>query len=223
MSEWATMTEGRIEEFLYFDEEGIDMLFNQFSPDRLERYSKETSGNREKLVGARAKFNFGSLLARLGFPGLDAEAEGQTKRAVSDRRQDEFVPTKEGRYASLLAQLGGATLLKCTLNDALHRTLASSSTSFFIGEAAFLPETISSDNPDQWRVRANDCGVLRLREATDSQFTMGMSVAKLIGGRNGHISPTGHLAVRLRHGDVHLRIFGKMDRSKYIKPYVISW
>ncbi len=88
-------------------------------------------------------------------------------------------------------------------------------------EADFKPIHTIADL-DAWRETANSIRFLQLVDEPTALFRVGMSFEKLVGIRGNLIHPTSHLAVRLRDG-VSLRIFGKMDKTRYIKPFVVSW
>ena len=210
-----------LEEFIYFDETGIDSLFNQVAPGRLERYSVEDSGSSETGVTGGTKIGLGSILKRIGLPSVDVEAKGTAKRAKGDRRTEEFVATREYRYQYLIGELGVVATLKRSLDDAWHRALASGSGDIFVTTAEFAPLP-GNGSDDAWRMTANQSGMLQLQDVPDRAFTLGMSVAKLVGMSEGQIAPASHLAFRMRSGG-RFRILGKMDKSKYIKPFAVSW
>ena len=64
---------------------------------------------------------------------------------------------------------------------------------------------------------------LQLTDVSTCQFVIGMSLHKTVSIRDEEINPIGHLAVRLRGGPINLTVFGKMDKSRYIKPFVVYW
>ncbi len=82
-----------------------------------------------------------------------------------------------------------------------------------------LFRTIPNAEPEAWLEIAN-----RARfDVSTCQFVIGMSLHKTVSIRDEEINPIGHLAVRLRGGPINLTVFGKMDKSRYIKPFVVYW
>lgn len=206
-----------LEEILYFDEPGIDSLSNQIGPGRLVDLSNESEHSREGSGAIKPKFGFGSILAKLGGPTLEIEGEAAFKRGGIDKSVQRFTPTREGRYIELLSKIGGATALKRSLEQAWHAALGRDGSIFCIIEARFRP--IGNDS---WFEEANESHLLQLTDCASGAFRMGMSFSNLVGIRDGNLTATGHLARRIRDG-ANLRIFGKMDRTRYIKPFVVSW
>lgn len=111
-----------------------------------------------------------------------------------------------------------------TLETAWHLALAKEGGIFFIVNDSF--RTIPTTEPDIWIDITNRSQVLQLTDASTCQFTLGMSLTNIVSFRDACVNPTSHLAVRLGQREsraVSLTIFGKMDKSRYIKPFVVSW
>lgn len=211
-----------LEQFLYFDEDGIESLFNQNPKGGMQRYTIEEASGGERSFSGKIKVGIGGMLKFLSVPSFDSEAEGGTKKTHLKRRSEEFAITKESRYNDVIEDLGGVSALKRNLNDAWHRALAADFGSLFICEAAFSTLLTSAEG-DGWRLDANTSGMLQLQCFPDRAYMMGMSNHKLIGVKDGNITPGSHLSIRMRNPQVYLRIFGRIDRSRYIKPFVVSW
>ncbi len=211
-----------LEQFLYFDQDGIESLFNQNPKGGLQRYTTEEASGGERGFTGKMKVGIGGMLKFLSVPSLDSEAEGGIKKTYLKRRSEEFATTKESRYNDVIDRLGGVSALRRNLNDAWHRALAADFGDLFICEAMFSTLLTSAEG-DGWRLDANTSGVLQLRSFPDRAYTMGMSIEKLSSIKNGSILLRSHLSVRMQNEPVYLRVFGKMDRSRYINPYVVSW
>jgi hypothetical protein len=124
----------------------------------------------------------------------------------------------------VIERLGGDAVLKMTLDRAWHMALAKEGGMFFVLSDLF--RTVPTSESGAWLDSANRTQILQLTDVSTFQFRIGMSVGKMTGAQDGRIHPMGHLAHRLGQSDardVSLTVFGNMDKSRYIKPYVVSW
>ncbi|MER9740892.1 hypothetical protein [Mesorhizobium sp. M0187] len=205
------------EEILYFDEPGIDSLSNQIDSGRLVDFSKEHEVSREGSGSVKPKLGIGSILSMLGGPSLEVDSEFGLKRSGVDKSVQNFSSTRETRYAQLLAHLGGFSALKGTLDQAWHSSLSKDGSVFCLIEGRFQPT-----EPSFWVETANELHFLQLTDSVSESFKMGMSFSNISGMRDNKLHHLSHLVRRIRDG-AHLRVFGKMDRTRYIKPFVVSW
>lgn len=210
-----------LREVLYFDEPGIEDLSNQVGQGKLETFSAESQNSRDYSGAIKPRLGLGAIIKAFGGPTLDLDAEINLKRGAGEKSTKNFVATRQDRYRRVVDALGGAAKLGYTLDRAWHHALSKGS-EFCTIKDDFKP-IHTTDDPDGWRQSANSMQFLQLVDEPTSLFRVGMSFEKLVGIRDNMISSTGHLANRLRGGSVSLSIFGKMDKSRYIKPFVITW
>jgi hypothetical protein len=210
-----------LKEILYFDESGIEDLSNQVGAGKLATFSKESETSRDYSGGIKPRVGLGAILKFLGGPTVDVDAEINLKRAKGEKSTENFIVTRQDRYQRVVDALGGATKLGHTLDRAWYLALSKGSEFCLIREDFRPIHTIN--DPDGWRKSANSMQFLQLVDEPTALFRVGMSFEKIVGIRDNTIPPLGHLAIRLRGGTVSLSIFGKMDRSRYVKPFVITW
>ena len=210
-----------LREILYFDEPGIEDLSNQVGQGKLETFSAESQNSRDYSGAIKPRLGLGAIIRAFGGPSLDVDAEINLKRAKSEKSTENFVATRQDRYRRVVDALGGVAELGHSLDRAWHLALSKGSEFCMIKED-FKP-VHTTDDTDGWRKAANSMQFLQLVDEPTSLFRVGMSFEKLVGIRDNMIPPTGHLSVRLRGGSASLLIFGKMDKSRYIKPFVIAW
>lgn len=210
-----------LKEILYFDEPGIEDLSNQVGQGKLETFSAESLNSRDYSGAIKPRLGLGAIIKAFGGPALDVDAEINLKRAKSGKSTENFVATRQDRYRRVVDALGGAAQLEHTLDRTWLLALSKGS-EFCMIHADFRP-IHTTDDPDGWRKSADSMQFLQLVDEATSLFRVGMSFEKLVGIRDNMIPITGHLSVRLRSGSVSLSIFGKMDKSRYIKPFVIAW
>jgi hypothetical protein len=210
-----------LREILYFDESGIEDLSNQVGQGKLETFSAESEKSHDYSGAIKPRLGLGAIIKALGGPTLDVDAEINLKRAKGEKSTENFVTTRQDRYRRVVDALGGSAKLGHTLDRAWYLALSKGS-EFCMIKDDFKP-IHTTDDPDGWRKSANSMQFLQLVDEPTTVFRVGMSFEKLVGIRDGLIPSTGHLAIRLRGGSVSLSIFGKMDKSRYIKPFVIAW
>ncbi|WP_315759347.1 hypothetical protein [Bradyrhizobium sp. SZCCHNRI2007] len=214
------MTE--LQEILYFDELSIQDLSNQVGHGKLETFSAENQKSSDRSSGIKPKLGLGHIVRALGGPTIDIDADINLKRGKFEKWTENFVATRQDHYRRVIDALGGSKQLRLRLDRAWHLALAKGGSVFCIVEEDFRPFHTTTDR-DGWREAANDIQFLQLVDEPTRLYRVGMSFDKMVGIRDGLISPAGHLAVRLRGGSISLSIFGKMDKTRYIKPLVISW
>ena len=216
--------QGEIKETLYFDEKGIDDLSGQVGSGRLERFSLTQEASSDRSRGLKPKVNLTILSRLFGGPELGVEADLSHHKAKTDRRQEEFVPTRAGRVQLILEQMGGITALRMTTAHAWHLAMVKDASSFCVINDLF--RTVPTAEPETWLEVANRIRFLQLVDSSTRQFRVGMNFDKLEGVRDGKIERASHLAVRLGQNESHdisLIVFGKMDKTRYIKPFVAFW
>jgi hypothetical protein len=213
-----------IKETLYFDVKGIDDLSGQIGLGLLERFSVETEASRDRSGGLRPNFKLGLFSKLFGGPEIGVDADLSHHKAETDRRHEEFILTKAYRVGLIIEQLGGIPALRMTIGRAWHLAMVKDGSIFCVITDLF--RTIPPAEPETWLHVANRISFLQLIDSSTRQFRVGMSFDKLEGARDGEIKPSSHLAIRLgqiEHHDVNLTIFGKMDKTRYIKPFVVFW
>jgi hypothetical protein len=212
-----------IRETLYFDEKGIEDLSEQVELNRLERFSIETEEKSDSSRGLRPKLNLG-IFTKFGGPEIGVNADLSHHDEKTHRTQEEFVSTRAHRVGLIMEQLGGAPALRMTTERAWRSAMLKDGSVFCVIIDLF--RTVPTVEPRTWLEVANQSHFLQLLDSSTRQFRVGMSIDKLLDARGGEINPTSHLAVRLGHTeshDINLTIFGKMDKTRYIKPFVVSW
>jgi hypothetical protein len=79
----------------------------------------------------------------------------------------------------------------------------------------------TTPDPDSWQDVADKGQLLQLIDSSTGQFRIGMSPKKMSGLRDGSLRGS-HVARRLK-GGANLKVFGNMDKTRYIKPFVVWW
>jgi hypothetical protein len=218
----SVQNRNRLREILYFDEPSIEDLSNQIGHGKLETFSEENELSRNRSGAIKPRLGLGSLIKAIGGPTLDVDAEVNLKRGKVEKSTENFVATRQDQYRRVVDALGGVAELRYTLDRAWYLALSKGSV-FCMVEADFKPTIYTIGDRDAWREEANSAQFLQLVDEPTSLFRLGMSFEKLVGIRGSMIKPGEHLAIRLRGGSVSLSVFGKMDKSRYIKPFVVSW
>jgi hypothetical protein len=216
--------QGELKETLYFDEAGIVDLSEQIGLGRLKSFTKETEASREGFSDLKPKFSLGALSKLIGGPEFGIEGGYHRSNSEKERTQEELVLTRTDHLKHIIEKLGTVSALKMTLDRAWHLALAKEGGVFCIINDLF--STISAVEPETWLDAANRAQFLQLTDISTCQFRIGMSFSKIVGVVDGRIHPIGHLAFRLGRSEspsLSLTVFGKMDKSRYIKPFVVSW
>lgn len=215
------MTDTRPEEIFYFDERGIDELSNQLGAARLESFTKstETSGERGRAV--KPRFSLGAIFKALGGPSLEVGAEANFKRGNVDTTTEHYVVTGEYRARQVIQALRDSGQLHETLHGAWQQATSDGSGVFCLIREAFEPVLEGTDT-DSWIRVANENRFLQLTDRSSRQFLMGMSFEKIDLIRGGRLNYLSHVAIGLR-GGAHLRVFGRMNEVRYIKPFLVWW
>jgi hypothetical protein len=129
--------ESEIRETLYFDETGIDNLYNSLGHGRLESFSREVGSRRDRAGGIKPNLGLGSALKILGGPTAELGAELSLERSNTDNVTGHYTVTREDRYRMVVEKLGGITLLQQSLDRSWHSALKKNGSSFFISEELF--------------------------------------------------------------------------------------
>lgn len=159
------------------------------------------------------------MFTKFGGPEIGVNADLSHHDEKTQRTQEEFVSTRAHRVGLIMEQLGGAPALRMTTERAWRSAMLKDGSVFCV---IILPTV----EPRTWLEVANQSHFLQLLDSSTRQFRVGMSIDKLLDARGEAINPTSHLAVRLGYTeshDINLRIFGRMDKTRYIKPFVVSW
>ena len=215
---------GQLRQTLYFDEEGINDLSDQVRPGRLEGFSIEAEESRNRSGRLTPKFGLGSLFKLFGGADIGVDADFRRNKAEKNRTSEEFIVTRADRLQRVIEQLRGVSALTMSLDRAWQSAIRNDGSIFCIINDLF--RTMPTAEPEKWLEVANTSGYLRLTDASTCRFLVGMRLAKLSGVKDGQIDPTSHLAVRLGKEERHnarLTIFGAMDKSRYLKPFVVYW
>jgi hypothetical protein len=144
------------------------------------------------------------------------------KRSNKVTRMAAFTESTETIYRAVLRDLSGRKVLHHDAYKAWCAARASARGVFCEFEKEFTPAGWVS-NGDTWLKFANEQGTLVLQAVEDKSLQLGMGLSKTFGTRDGGITPTCHLAMRLRNGKALFRVFGIMDAGKYIKPFLVTF
>jgi hypothetical protein len=210
-----------MDEVFYFDDEAVLSLANQGSRAGLTGYSVEGGRTASTEGRIRTSLRLSGLLRAFGLGG-DLGGEGARKAEAKSARREDFVIPREVHYLDVVRSLQTGGRLATNLRSAWREASSTGRSAFFSVEHRFVPEGRLAD--DEWIDNANRAEFLMLVDTPDRQFRMGMSLSKVVGAHGGHILPVGHLAFRLRRLEGRLlKIFGSVDESRYIKPFVVCY
>lgn len=207
----------QIEEIFYFDQAGVTRLYNQIKDGNAESFTKEIGATNDYTGSLKPEFSTDSVWSKL-IPAVKIASELAKKRSKTVKFVETRTMTVEERYWHLLTHLEKSGELRRGLRDGWLNALARGGSSFCLFEAEFHPEAVPSND---WILEANERQAIIVTD-TKHQYRMGMGFNSLSDVYRDRLSAVSHTAIRLR-GGAKIRALGKVEKSKYIKPYVVLW
>ncbi|WP_139134862.1 DUF6414 family protein [Magnetovibrio blakemorei] len=207
-----------MKEIMYRDDEGLENLIAQIEDYSITSKSIAKEKGNEGEGTIKLGVGLGGLLSAFGIAkaGVDAEA---TRKIHSNRiEKSNLRPLPETQYRSIINYLSGEGRIYKDPYKAWCATKSSSGHVFCDFEGLFIPSGWDA-NSEKWIKTANKQKTLVLFNYEDRSLIIGMSLSKMFGISNDQITPTSHLAMRARTGKMYIRVFGNMDKTKYIKPF----
>lgn len=206
----------------YLDTAGIISLRAQISDLMLRSLAITNELGRETGGSIKPKLGLGAALRWVGFPSFDVEGEVSRKGTDKNTSKAEYYVAQEVMAKDIIYRLAKNNGLYRDAYAAWCAAQAISGSVFCYIEGQFSPIGWRHE-ADDWRTYANKQGTLVLRDVNEPSLLVGMALSKIVGLHGGSISETCHLALRLRNGYIRLRVFGKMDKTKYIKPFLVTY
>lgn len=211
-----------ISEFLYIDEDGLGSLYAQIDETTVANLTetRETGGTVSGALRPRA--GMGLFLKLFGFTDSELSGEIGGGRQWRGSESTSRTVTAENKMAAVLNIMAQGDRVYRDLYSAQNFVRASQKQVFCDIEGWFRPIHWSASN-DEWRIFANENGVLVLKSEADDTATVTMSLNKIAGVKyTKEISATGHLENKLRlDGRLNLRVFGMLARGGAVKPFAV--
>lgn len=207
----------QIEEIFYFDQAGITRLYNQIKGGIADSFTREIGYNNEYLGSLKPELGGDSLWSKF-LPAMKIASELTNKRSKATKSVENHTITAEERYVHLLTFLDKSGELRHGLHEGWLNALARGGRSFCLFDAKFHPEPVPSND---WVLEANERQPIIVTDS-NRQYRMGLGFASLIDVRGDRFHSTCHTAIRMR-GGANIKALGSIEKSKYIKPYVVMW
>jgi hypothetical protein len=211
-----------MEEFLYLDIEGIANLYAQLEEETKMGSSRELERSHSIEGTASGTLGLEPILKMLHLGEAKAELTAKGDRGRKATRLTEYKMMPQNQMSAVLRYLAGEHSLYRDAYEASNAAKASGRGAFCELDGIFQPHGTYSDIED-WLTAVSKAGFVTMEMRDDPSVFFGMSIAKMIGVTRKQITRNSHFGVRLGRGQLGLRVWGRMDSTKYVKPYAIAY
>ncbi|WP_298681303.1 hypothetical protein [uncultured Magnetospirillum sp.] len=209
-------------EVMYRDDAVLDSFVAQADGLVLSGVTTKAERSGETSATAKPNFNFGSILEKVGLPNLSIGIDIAKRRSRVAGEAASYTLPQEEKYRYIAQKLSDGKKLYRDKYEAWCAARANTGNVFCEIEGEFIPAGWQPQS-DAWREFANAQRTLVLHAKEEETFLMGMSLSKIVGISDGQIGVVSHLAMRTRNGGLAIRVFGSMDKTKYIKPFFAAY
>jgi len=209
-------------EVMYRDDAVLDSFVAQADGLVLSGVTTKAERSGETSATAKPNFSLGSILEKMGLPNFSIGIDIAKRGARVSGETASYTLSQEEKYRYIAQKLSEGRKLYRDKYEAWCAARASTGNVFCEIEGQFVPAGWQPQS-DAWREFANAQRTLVLHTKEEETFLMGMSLSKIIGISDGQIGLVSHLAIRARNGGLAIRVFGSMDKTKYIKPFFAAY